>query len=201
MMKKLKIEYRKDLCISQGSCAAIAPDHFELLGKKATLKNSRNIGRDTYVIELDCDEHTAENLIEAGKACPVNAIKVIDIEKNEDIVGINIKGDNVKEVVAQYDDAKEFVIDDKGYFLIRLDRKNKNIEVAFCIEKNRIVLKVVGKKPIDIYQTLLNKENLDIRKDHAAYLGRELQKAYIALKNNLKYVQDDELDLDKKVNQ
>jgi len=48
---------------------------------------------------------------------------------------------------------------------------------------HKIVLKVTGKKPIDIYQTILNKENIDIRKDHAAYLGRELQKAYIAIEN------------------
>ena len=59
-------------------------------------------------------------------------------------------------------------------------------------------MKVSGNKPIDIYQTILNKEKLDIRKDHASYLGRELQKAYLALKNNLEYVQDDELNLNKK---
>jgi len=201
MIKKLKIEYYKDICIGQGNCAAIAPDHFELLGKKATLKNSKNTGKDTYVIEVDCDEQTAESLIEAGKACPVNAIRVVDAEKNEDIVSVKVKENDVEEVVAQYDDAKEFVIDDKGYFIIRLDRENKNIEVGFCNEKNKVALKVMGKKPIDIYYTLLNKENLDIRKDHAAYLGRELQKAYIALRNNLEYIQDDELDLNKKINQ
>ena len=105
----------------------------------------------------------------------------------------------VKEIIAEYDDAKEFVIDNEGYFLIRLDRENKNIEVAFCKERNTISSKVIGKKPIEIYQTILNKEKLPIRKDHAAYLGRELQKAYIALKYDLDYVQDEELDLDKKV--
>jgi len=201
MAKKLKIEYYKDVCIGQGNCAAIAPDHFELLGKKATLKNSKNISKDTYVLEVDCDENTEKSLIEAGKACPVNAIRVIDVEKNKDIVSVKVKEDEVKEVVAEYDDAKEFVIDDKGYFLIRLDREKKNIEVAFCNEKNKIVLKVIGKKPIDIYQTIINKEKLELRKDHYAYLGRELEKAFIALNNNLEYVQDDELDLNKKLNQ
>jgi dihydropteroate synthase len=64
--------------------------------------------------------------------------------------------------------------------------------------KNKITLKVNGKKPIDIYQTIINKEKLPIRKDHATYLGRELQKVYLALKYNLEYVWGDELDLDKK---
>ena len=197
MTKKLRVEYYKDKCIGQGNCAAIAPEHFELLGKKATLKNSKNVDKDIYSIELDCDEQTAESLIEAGRACPVNAIRVIDAEKNEDIVGVDVTEDGVKEVAAEYDDEKEFVIDKKGYFLIKLDRRSKNIEVAFCNEKNKIVLKVIGKKPIDIYQTILNKEKLDIREDHAAYLGRELQKAYTALKFNIDYVQDDELVLKK----
>ncbi|MBI2105482.1 DUF4346 domain-containing protein [Candidatus Woesearchaeota archaeon] len=40
---------------------------------------------------------------------------------------------------------------------------------------------------------IINKKKLNIRKDHCAYLGRELQKAYIALKKGIKYVQDDEL--------
>ncbi len=199
MTKKLKIEYYKDKCIGQGNCAAITPDNFELVGKKATLRNSKNIGKDVYSIELDCDEKTANSLIEAGKACPVNAIRVIDAEKNEDIVSVKVKEDKVKEVIAKYDDEKEFVIDDKGYFLIRLDRKNKNIEAAFCNEKNNIILKVYGKNPIEIYQTIINKEKLPMRKDHAAYLGRELQKAYTALKYDIEYVQDDELDLDKKL--
>jgi len=200
-MKKLKIEYYKNKCIGQGNCVAIAPDHFELLGKKATLKNSKNIDKDIYTIEGDYEGNIATGLIQAAKACPVNAIGVTDLEKNEDIVSIEVKEEGVKEVKAEYDDAKEFIIDNAGYFLIRPDRNNNKIEVAFCNEKNKVILKVTGKKPIDIYQTILNKENIDIRKDHAAYLGRELQKVDLALKYSLEYTQDDDLDLNKKVNQ
>jgi len=167
-------------------------------GKKAVLKNSRKNDNGIYSVEVNCDDDTATSLVEAGKACPVNAIRVIDAEKNEDIVSVKVDDGKVKEIIAKYDDAKEFVIDPKGYFLIRLDRKNKNIEVGFCNEKNKVVLKIIGKKPIDIYQTILNKEKLSVRKDHAAYLGRELQNAYFALKYNLEYVQDDEVDLNKK---
>lgn len=199
MSKKLKIEYYKDRCIGHGSCAAVAPAHFELLGKKAALNGSRNIGKGVYSIELDCDKDTENSLIEAGKACPVNAIRVIDAEKNKDIVSVNIKEGEAKEIVAEYDDEKDFVIDNEGYFLIRLDRKNKNIEAAFCKEKNKVSLKVIGKTPRDIYHTIINKEKVQIRKDQAAYLGRELQKAYTALKYDLEYIQDEELDLNKRI--
>ena len=124
-----------------------------------------------------------------------------DVKGNKDTADSKGKKDEVRKVIASYDDAKEFVLDDAGYFLIKLYRKNKSIVVGFCKERNKISLKIVGKKPIDIYHTIINKEKLPIRKDHAAYLGKELQKAYIALKYNLEYVQDKELDFSKKVNQ
>lgn len=199
-MAKLRIEYYKGRCIGQGNCAALDPEHFKLIGKKATLLNSRNIGKETYALEVSCYGSVADRIIDAGRSCPVNAIRVTDLEKNEDIVSVKVEENDVREIVAEYDD-KEFVIDNKGYFLIRVNREKGNIEVAFCKEKNKVALKVIGKKPIDIYHTIINKEKLPIRKDQCAYLGRELQKAYIALKNNLKYVQDDELDLNKRANQ
>lgn len=197
MSSKLRIEYNKNACIGNGSCAAIAPGHFELKGKKAKLLDS-GINNGFYSKEVECNKTAAKGIIDAGIACPVNAIRIFDLNKNEDIVGFKVKDKRAKEIIANYDDKKEFVIDGKSYFLIRLDRGNKNIEVGFCKEKNKVALKVVGKKPVDIYQTMINKEKLPIRKDHAAYLGRELQKAYTALKNNLEYMQDEELNLNKK---
>lgn len=72
-------------------------------------------------------------------------------------------------MVAKFDDAKEFVLGGDKYFLIRLNRKCNNIEVGFCRGKNNLLLKIVGKKPLEIYQTILNKERVDINKDHAAF--------------------------------
>src|SRR3989344_4653636 len=118
-------------------------------------------------------------------------------EKNIQVLEGNYYTEEARKVKANYDDTKEFVIDPAGYFLIRINREEKKIEVASCNEKNKIELITYGEKPIDIYQTILNKEKVNIRKDHAAYLGRELQKAYIALKNDLEYVQDEEIILNK----
>ncbi|MBN4049053.1 ferredoxin [archaeon AH-315-M20] len=124
-MRKLRVEYDKNKCIGQGNCAAIAPDYFELIDKKATLKKSKAIDNNVYTIEIDSDEDTAERLIEAGNSCPVNAIGVIDTEKNEDLVGVKVDEGDVKEIFAEYDDAKEFEIDKIGYFLIRLELRKE----------------------------------------------------------------------------
>lgn len=199
MAKKLRVHYFPKKCIGQGNCAAVAPAHFTLSNHKAILQGGVYHSLEEYhQREIQGDEQAMNKVIEAGLACPANAIRIIDAETNHDLVTVTVEQEKAKEVVAQYDDEKEFILDPCGYFLIRVDRQKKLIEVGFCNGKNKMVLKVVGERPIDIYSTILNKENLPLRKDHAAYLGRELQKAYLALQQNIQYVQDDELDAGKK---
>lgn len=195
-MKTLTIRYDKRKCVGNGSCVVAAPTFFKLKEERAVCIGAKEDKKDhVFVLNVPCDESIAKQIIAAGRSCPVNAIGVYDVEIKQEIVGANVDLHNAKEVLAEYDDAAEFVLDKAGYFLIRIDKDRKLIEVAFCNEKNKVVLTVRGKKPIDVYHTILNKEKLSIRKDHAAYLGRELQKAFIALENGLQYVQDDELDL------
>ncbi len=197
-MKKLKVEYNFDKCIGTKTCIAAAPRHFELKSGKAHLVgNYRQDG--IQVSEYSCDDMTYNEIVEAATSCPVNAIKVMDMEHKKVLVGTDIKtAPDYREVAAQYDDLKEFQLDPQGYFLIRVNHKTKEIEIGFCREKNNVLVKITGKKPIDIYQAAINKEHLISRIDHGAYLGRELQKAYTALQHGLEYVQDDELDFSKK---
>jgi len=188
----LTIEYNRGKCVGARKCIQAAPKFFSWDGKKAVLKDTM-MNEETQFLTIECTPQQVEQFIKAATYCPINAIKVTN--KSEVLVGTDVINDKVKEIVAHYNDEKEFVLDPKGYFLIRIDQTSKSIEVGFCNERNNIVLKVVGKKPIDIYQTIINKVGLDIRKDHCAYLGRELQKAYIAIQKNIKYVQDEELEL------
>ena len=98
-----------------------------------------------------------------------------------------------------------WILDPKGYFLIRVDRDKKQIEVAYCenqpiheqgkFTKNLPKLKVVGKHPEHI-RYVLTQKGLLTRTDHAMCIGEELEKAYIALQKGIKYVQDDELKFD-----
>ena len=105
-----------------------------------------------------------------------------------------IDSEDAKIIIAEYDDLKEFSIDPAGYFLIRIFPETKEIEVGFCKSGQKIEVIVRGKKPIDIYHNIM-KLNLITRMEHASYLGRELQKAYIAVQKGIKYVQDSELEL------
>jgi len=92
-------------------------------------------------------------------------------------------------IKAQYDDTKEFRMDPKGYFLIRI--KDTVLEVALCKKINKVEVVVTGTNPREIYHTVI-REGLLSRLEHAAYLGRELQKAYMCMQEGKEYVQDDD---------
>ena len=99
--------------------------------------------------------------------------------------------DKVEEVPLQ---KFKWIPDKNGYLLIRVNYKDKLIEIGFCLNTHKLIKKISGGNIKDIYFTIAQEKWLS-REDHYAYLGRELEKAYLALKYNLKYVQDLDLDL------
>lgn len=106
----------------------------------------------------------------------------------------SIDTSEMEEVTGHYDEMKDWVMDNKGYFLIRVNKEANRVEVGFCPTTNKVTLLITGDKPQDIYFEAC-KAGIVSRLDHAAYLGKELEKAFLALKYNLNYVQDEILEL------
>lgn len=96
------------------------------------------------------------------------------------------------DAAASYD-AEEFNYDPKGYFLIRVDREKKKIEVGYCRQGNVILKLFRGNNAREMCQAVL-KSGIVSRLDHAAYLGRETEKAEAALKFGVEYVQDTDIE-------
>ncbi len=92
-------------------------------------------------------------------------------------------------IKSSYDELKEWHPDPKGYFLIRINPPKKRIEVGFVTYKHIIIKAIYGTYAIEIYNTII-KHNLITRLEHAAYLGKELYKAELALKYNKEYRQE-----------
>tara|TARA_B100000965_G_scaffold390311_1_gene397022 strand:- start:182 stop:562 length:381 start_codon:yes stop_codon:yes gene_type:complete len=104
-----------------------------------------------------------------------------------------------KRIKAKYHRIKDWVMDPKGYFLIAIDRKKKLLRVGYCIFKklgnkpeNDMISIVSGKTAIEIVNTLIKSKYISSLQ-HAADMGIELCKAELALKYNIKYVQDKDL--------
>ena len=123
--------------------------------------------------------------------------------KNESIEGVFYKINKKieKRIAAKYHKIKDWVMDPKGYFLINIDIKNNLLRVGYCKftkqgnnPVNDMVAEIEGKTAIEIVNTLI-KENYISSLQHAGDMGIELCKAELALKNNLDYVQDKDLNL------
>ncbi len=193
--KKIIIVYSPSVCVGNGECVKNDPTLFGFndIARKAILKGGKADGQE-IIAEIAGTPERIRYAVNAAASCPVNAFIVHDAQTHAILVGNKIHQESLQEISAKYDDAKDFVLDPKGYFLIRVNFEKKEIEAGFCNSKNNMVLKVTGRKPIDIYHTIANQIGLMLRPEHYAYLGRELEKAHFCLVKNLHYVQDDPLE-------
>ena len=102
-------------------------------------------------------------------------------------------------ITAKYNKIKDWVMDPKGYFLIKIDREKNLIRVGYCIfsqlHKDPIhdmIAEVTGKTALEIVNTLIY-NNFISTLQHAADMGIELHKAELSLKYNYEYIQDKDL--------
>lgn len=91
---------------------------------------------------------------------------------------------------------KDVKLDPGGFFVIEVDEEKKQIRVEHYsnVYKNKRIVTgslqrvFVGEKADALCDTIL-KHVPSLQPDHYLYLGRELQRAQCALKNDKKYVQ------------
>ena len=108
-------------------------------------------------------------------------------EKNPGPFGAGaVTAHEVKEILAK--EGRPWVPDKKGYFVVMVDRKKDCIVVEHYDYANKLDLRVIGKTVEEFRDTLCNLDLFD-RFDHAFYLGKEIQKAEIALKTGAQYEQ------------
>jgi len=84
-------------------------------------------------------------------------------------------------------------MDPIGYFLIRINKGR--LEAGLCDYENVNVVKKVwiGDKPQDVYRQI-TEDIQEIMKDHVGYLAKELTRAWICMKLDVKFVQDGKMD-------
>lgn len=89
----------------------------------------------------------------------------------------------------EYDEEKDFNPDPMGFFTILV--ADENITVEHYSNQQKLIRKLKGKTAKDLYKKICDL-GLVSRHDHAAYLGKELLKAELAIRNNAQYEQDKE---------
>lgn len=90
---------------------------------------------------------------------------------------------------------QDMKLDKSGFFVIHADHRGKRIIVEHYGYDRKMKNKLVGKSAKDLCNALV-KKGVVLDLNHAAYLGRELMKAEIAVRGELKYKQDSNILLD-----
>jgi len=89
-----------------------------------------------------------------------------------------------------FDPIKSYKQDGASFLLIKVDREKGDIVVGICNYDYELLEEFRGKSAQQIYTYMLNNTKYISRLDHAAYLGKELKIAEIALKTNTEYIQE-----------
>ena len=91
---------------------------------------------------------------------------------------------------------KNVILDPNGFFVIEIDRKEKQIRVEYFsnVYKNKKIVsgnlqKVFVGKKADALSDAISKNVPELLPEHYLYLGRELQRAQCALEKNKEYIQ------------
>lgn len=85
-MVKYKIVFERDVCIGAASCVAVAPTVWELDNEnKAVLKDGNKTG-DPNIFEKEIDEKDLQLNLDAARACPVNAIHIVEKETGKKLI-------------------------------------------------------------------------------------------------------------------
>jgi hypothetical protein len=99
-------------------------------------------------------------------------------------------------IYAKKTQEKDVILDPNGFFVIEVDKKQKEIRVEYysnVYKNNKIVSGILekvflGKKADALCDTIV-KNVPELIAIHYTYIGRELQRAQCALEKNKKYVQ------------
>ena len=102
--------------------------------------------------------------------------------------------ENFEIIRGDFDGYKDFVMD-TCYVLIRVYHDKHEIGLAICDKEHIILKEFRGRIVQEIYNTLFNfqtQHNMQwiTRMEHAAYIGKELKKAEIAMALSLEYMQE-----------
>lgn len=189
---EVRVDRRK--CIGAGFCEKLVPRMFKVDAKnKATLNSGVIVGNET--VALTVGDTDLKDSVMAAKVCPSYAISVANKATGENMLNIEPeKHIPVKMITAHYDSMKEWSMDPLGFFTIKPFPDECVIRVRYYNAKHQLAALIEGKNAEEIYITVC-REGLVSIPSHAAYLGSELQKAEIAMKKRLPYVQDDPLSL------
>lgn len=171
-------------------------DKGRIVGSKGMLPILKNIGRST----IERFQNQIEIIDLIGEEQKDEVMKVV-AEARKRNLGVyegstaSVSAEDTKEIEridCWYKESLDYEPDPAGFFLIQIDRKSKEILAEHYSNSHEIQRVLHAKSAIKIYSTIIRNNWVTVI-GHAAYLGRELAKAELALRRGLMYEQNKEL--------
>lgn len=98
----------------------------------------------------------------------------------------------VENITCWYRESLDYKEDPTGFFVIQIDAQTRKILVEHYSREFELLRILHGKNALEIYSTIVRNGWINLIQ-HAAYLGRELGKAELAIKQGWLYEQNKEL--------
>ena len=173
-------------------------------GKKPVLRNVsveeiNSFRNQVEVVDMiGCNDETliVDKIKELASKANINVSKFSFIEKSNSsskktTCGCKECNDEivVDEKVIQAKEPTNIIMDKAGYFVILPIPEKNIISVEHYSYDNNLLRTIEGKDARSIYWTIVENDWVTLL-SHAAYLGKELEKAELSLKLGSKYIQD-----------
>jgi tetrahydromethanopterin S-methyltransferase subunit A len=131
-------------------------------------------------------EQDAERIVAAAAACgePRAAVSLASA----------VVAEQPRVVVAEPDRTSDWTFDPQGFFLIQVDRGRRLVVLEHYDQDRRLRHRIEGGSAVALSQTAIRLGLVSLL-THAAYLGRELAQAELALRVGIDYQQDSPLRL------
>ncbi|MHB1652564.1 MAG: DUF4346 domain-containing protein [Desulfitobacteriaceae bacterium] len=153
------------------------------VGPRPILKNITNAEVEAFKANIDVIDEIGTTDIERLR----NIIEQCMSKPKEKPLSLPPKNLSSKVIVAE--PTKEWEPDPEGFFVILTDAASGSIICEHYATESVRTEVIKGTDATSIYKTAIHRGLLS-RLDHAAYLGKELEKAEIALGSGKKYIQD-----------
>ncbi len=167
----------------------------KIIGAKSLMPFIKNLTASE--IEYFRNQITVVDLIgEKDTDVIINKISELDEQNPGQYDGPMYTSKEIPVVYAGWDYRKEWTVDEKydeNWFVINVDYEKKQIIADHYTgygEETQQCCKIIGVKAEEIAAEIVKRGKIT-KLYHAAYLGKELQKAETALKQGKKYVQED----------
>jgi tetrahydromethanopterin S-methyltransferase subunit A len=159
-------------------------------GKRPVLKNSSTEEVEAFRQQIKIIDMVGEQDVERIAARLANLSSSLSLPCHDTRFASKIKGTTLPSAEIIEAEAPDHIPMDKaGYFVVIPEREKGRIIVEHYSYDNKLLRVIQGKTARDLYHTMIKNKWVSTL-THAAYLGKELEKAELSMNMGFSYVQD-----------